>query len=168
MWDVFDLVNVAGHAVFLDAPELGFARVMSDEEGSINDARITLALMVVLRGDGDVVGFALDYYEWSLTCRLILRCAPNDIISAGASSAFLDLGFFGNLVNFVGVVGNNTDEEVLADGFFWCIIEPFLSYMTPYLPILTADGDSCCLGVGTYWCFGHVFLLIKSKDGGLL
>ena len=53
--DVGDFLDVTGHPVFLHAPEFRLAVVVRDEERSIHDASVALALAVILGGDGDVV-----------------------------------------------------------------------------------------------------------------
>ena len=85
MGNVLDLFSVARHLVFLDPPVFGFPRVVGDEERCATDAGVVFPLAVILRLDGDVVGFAFDDDKRSVVVCLVLSGTPDDKISAGGS-----------------------------------------------------------------------------------
>jgi len=116
MGNVFDLFDVTGHAVFFDPPVLGFPRVVGNEEWRIGHPRVVFTLSVVLRLDGDIVGFALDDDKGRLLIELVLNAAPNDKISAGlGAAASADVRLFPHLIDGVAIFSGQNLEVFLAN-----------------------------------------------------
>lgn len=101
---------------------------MGDEEGSVSDAGVVVALGVVGRLDRDIVGLALDDDQRGSLVFPVLHGAPDDKIStrmAGAPSAG-DLLFFGNLVEREAVLVENHIEGRLPDELLRRLDKPLL------------------------------------------
>ena len=142
MGDRFDLLQVARHAVFANAPKAGLAVVVRDEERRFTEPRVHLALHVVLGRDADVVGLVLDHQQRRIALGLVLRAAPHHMIGAGLRAAsarhFL---FFADLLDGVAVLICEHAQEFLAHAFFGRFKYPFAANMAEYLALVVAFND---------------------------
>jgi hypothetical protein len=150
MGNVLDLFRIAGHLVFLDPPVFGFPRVVGNEERCAADAGVVFTLAVVLRLDGDVIGFAFDDDEGGVVVGLVLRGAPEDKICAGGSRTPAgQIHLFRNLIKGKPILVDQHEQVFLAHRLFWRFYQPFAAHMAP-------DFSFFLISFNLKW-YGHSF-----------
>ena len=151
MGDVLDLLHVAGHPVLADAPELGLAVVVGDEERGVGQTGVVVALRVVGRLDRHVVGLAFDH-DQSVVSGPALSWAVRQITKSARAWPEPAAGDFLLLVDLIegeAVLVEHDIEECLPHALLGRLHKPLLPQTAEYL--VAADLDLIRLGIRLRW-----------------